>query len=84
MTLLEISCEEVWGALSDYIDDELTAGLRARLDAHFRKCQHCTAIYDGTRNIIQLVGDYQTFNIPSGFSERLKARLRRQISPLSS
>ena len=80
MTLLEISCEEVWCALSDYIDDELPAELRARLDAHFRKCKHCTAIYDGTRNIIQLVGDYQAFDIPSGFSERLKARINRSTT----
>jgi hypothetical protein len=75
VTLIEISCEEVWRELSNYIDNDIPAELRARMDAHFRKCDHCTAIYDGSMNVIQLVGDFQAFDIPSGFSERLKARI---------
>ena len=75
MTIFEISCEEVWQELSNYIENDISAELRARIDAHFRTCDHCTAIYDGTRNIIQLVGDFQAFDIPYGFGERLKARL---------
>lgn len=77
MTLIEISCEEVWMELSNYIEGDVTPELRARMEAHFRKCDHCTAIYDGTRNIIQLVGDFQAFDIPKGFSERLQARLKK-------
>ena len=75
MTLIEISCEEVWRELSNYIDNDISVELRARMDAHFRKCNHCTAIYDGSMNVIQLVGDFQAFPIPSGFSQRLKASI---------
>lgn len=76
MTLIEISCEEVWRELSNYIENDISTELRARMEAHFRKCKHCTAIYDGTKNVIQLVGDFQAFDIPAGFSERLKHRLK--------
>ena len=75
MTLIEISCEEVWQELSNYIENDVSPELRARMEAHFRKCQHCTAIFDGMQNVIQLVGDFQAFDIPKGFSERLKSRL---------
>lgn len=76
MTLIEISCEEVWMELSNYIEGDVSPELRARMEAHFRKCDHCTAIYDGTKNIIQLVGDFKAFDVPQGFSERLQARLK--------
>jgi hypothetical protein len=79
VTIIEISCEEVWQELSNYIDNDLPEELRTRMDAHFRKCKHCTAIYDGTRNVIQLVGDFQAFDIPRGFSQRLKARIYSTI-----
>lgn len=73
--LIDISCEEVWQELSNYIEDDISAELRARMDAHFRNCAHCTAIFDGTLNVIQLVGDFKAFDIPAGFSKRLKDRL---------
>lgn len=72
---IEISCEEVWKEISDYIDDELEPGLRERMRRHFQQCDHCTAILDGTRNVVQLVGDDRAFSLPAGFSERLRRRL---------
>jgi hypothetical protein len=41
------------------------------MQAHFETCQHCSAVLDGTRNIVQLVGDRRIFGIPEGFSDRL-------------
>ena len=75
MTIIEISCEEVWQELSNYIEGDVSPELRQRMEAHFRKCQHCTAIYDGTRNVVQLVGDFQAFTVPKGFAERLRKRI---------
>ena len=72
---IEISCEEVWKEISNYIDGELEPSLRERMRLHFRQCNHCTAILDGTRNVIQLVGDDRAFSLPAGFSERLRRRL---------
>lgn len=79
MTIIEISCEEVWQELSNYIEDDVPPELRQRMEHHFRKCQHCTAIYDGTRNVIQLVGDFQAFNVPLGFSDRLRKRIENPV-----
>jgi hypothetical protein len=49
------------------------------MEEHFKGCEHCTAVLDGTKNVVRLVGDGRTFNLPAGFSERLKDRLQKKI-----
>jgi hypothetical protein len=78
VTTIEINCREVWRELSNYIDNVVDPELRQRMEAHFKDCEHCSAILDGTRNMIQLVGDGRVFDLPQGFSERLKKRLTRE------
>lgn len=68
-------CEEVRRELSNYVEGELNATLHSRMDEHFRQCKHCRAVLDGTQNIMRLVGDDRAFDLPSGFSERLRQRL---------
>ena len=75
MTVIEISCVHVWREISNYIDGDLDPGLRKRMEAHFKTCAHCSAILDGTKNVIGLVADGKAFDLPKGFSERLKQRL---------
>lgn len=70
-----VSCEHVWREISNYLDDEVDPGLRAAMEAHFKECKHCTAILDGTRNVIQLYGDERMFEVPFGYSQRLHRRL---------
>ncbi|MGE5323595.1 MAG: anti-sigma factor family protein [Actinomycetota bacterium] len=79
MATIEISCLHVWREISNYIDGEIDPELRRRMEAHFKGCEHCSAILDGTRNVVRLVGDGQAFDLPSGFSERLKKRLETEI-----
>jgi anti-sigma factor (TIGR02949 family) len=77
MDTIEISCAEVWREISNYLDEETSVELRERMEAHFRACAHCTAVFDGMRNVVQLVGDGRIFQMPQGFSERLYERIRR-------
>ena len=75
MPIIEISCVEVWRELSNYIEGDVDPELRRRMEEHFRGCEHCTAILDGTQNVVRLVGDGRTFDLPRGFSERLRKRI---------
>lgn len=75
---MEISCLDVIRELSRYIDLDVDPGLRAQIEDHLPNCKHCTAIYDGTRNIIMLVGDDRSFELPPGFSQRLRGRLAQK------
>ena len=79
MITVDISCVEVWRELSNYIDEAVESALRQRMDEHFKACKHCVAVLDGTRNVIHLVADGRVFDMPVGFSERLKASLARKL-----
>jgi anti-sigma factor RsiW len=76
MPTIEISCVEVWREISNYLDNEISAELRERMEAHFKGCAHCTAVLDGTRNVVKLVGDGKAFQIPDGFSKRLYRKVQ--------
>jgi len=78
LAVVEISCVEIWRELSNYIDGTLSPEMRLRMERHFKNCEHCTAILEGTRNVVRLVGDGRAFELPSGFSERLKRRLEER------
>ena len=71
MKVIEISCLEVWREISNYVDGDVDAELRARMEAHFKVCAHCKAVVDGTRNVVKLVADGVEYELPDGFSQRL-------------
>jgi hypothetical protein len=75
MAAIEISCIEVWREISNYIDNEVDADLRGRMAEHFKQCHHCSAILDGSRNVVKLVADGEVFDVPAGFSSRLYSKL---------
>ena len=78
--VVEISCEEVWREISNYLEDETSAELRARMEEHFKGCKHCTAVLDGTRNVVRLVGAAGAFELPAGLSDRLYQKLNRKLA----
>jgi anti-sigma factor (TIGR02949 family) len=77
---MEISCREVIRQLSNYIDSEAEPGMVQQIREHLSQCSHCTAIYDGARNVIRLVGDGRSIELPSGFSQRLREKLLPQLA----
>ena len=76
---MEISCLEVIRELSNYIDGEITPELKAQIEAHLPHCKHCTAVYDGERNVVRLVADERSFDLPTGFSQRLRDRVDKDM-----
>ena len=75
-----VNCEHVWREISNYLENEVDSATRAAMEAHFKECKHCTAVLDGTRNVVQLYGDDRLFELPAGFSQRLQSRLAQQSS----
>jgi acyl CoA:acetate/3-ketoacid CoA transferase beta subunit len=66
---------EVFRQISNYVEGDIDPVVRARMEAHFKVCDHCTAVLDGTRNVVRIVGDGAVFEVPSGFSQRLYSKL---------
>jgi Putative zinc-finger len=73
---VEISCVEVWREISNYLEKEISAEMRERMEMHFKVCSHCTAVLDGTRNVVGLVGDGRLFQMPEGFNKRLYKKIQ--------
>ena len=77
--VIEIACDEVRKELVEYMEGDLKADLRQRIDQHLDHCPHCTAIYDGVRNVVELVGAQGSIELPKGRSQRLHKRFLTQI-----
>jgi anti-sigma factor RsiW len=77
-----IECKHVWDHISGYLDGTLDAEVLADVQNHLEHCEICSAILDSTRNILILTADDRVFELPVGFSERLHARLDRELEDL--
>lgn len=70
-----VNCERVWHEISNYLEGDVDAALRAAMDAHFHTCQRCASVLAGTQSVIRLYGDERMIEVPSGFGRRLERRL---------
>ncbi len=77
--VIEISCLEVWREISSYIDDGVDPELHARMEAHFKVCKHCSAVLDGTQNVVKLVADGAELDLPANFGSRLYQKLDAKL-----
>jgi len=76
---MRIDCNHVWEHISAYIDNDVDAALRADIERHLETCEICSAVLDSTRNVVVLMADDRVFELPAGFSQRLHARLDREL-----
>jgi len=76
---MELNCKHVWAHISEYIDGTVDAKLREEIERHLENCEICSAILDSTRNVLVLMADERTFELPLGYSERLHERLEREL-----
>jgi anti-sigma factor RsiW len=74
-----LECKHVWDYISEFLDDSLPPETRELVQKHLETCDICSAILDSTRNILILTADDRIFELPAGYSQRLHARLSREI-----
>jgi len=78
--ITDIECQQVWQEISNYIEGDLDAELRSRVERHLNECRPCAAVLEGAQNVIRLVGEKRAFQVPVGFSERLYQRVAAEIA----
>jgi len=79
---MEISCREVRRELANYMEDDISEELRTRIERHFVRCDGCSALYDGLRQVIYLVNESDLIELPPGLSQRLFQRLNaKPVNP---
>lgn len=74
-----VNCERVWHEISNYLEGEVDAALHSAMDEHFRTCQRCKSVLEGSRNVVQLYGDERMIEVPAGFGRRLERRLAQNV-----
>jgi len=52
--------------------------------SHFKNCAHCSAILNGTRNVVQLVGDGKAFEISARSSRKFYKKLNDHLTSRKS
>lgn len=70
-----LSCTEVLANLSNYVEGECSAELRAQLEEHIAKCRRCRVVFDSTGKILKILLDVEPFEVPLAVSARLYTRL---------
>lgn len=76
---MAMTCKQLWREVSGYIEDTLSLEMREEIEHHLAYCRSCSAVVDGVRNVVVLVADDRVFELPIGFSERLKKRLEEKL-----
>lgn len=76
---MSISCRKALRELSNYVDGELAAQSRRRVEEHLAQCRNCHTIYRSTQNFVRLLRDDRIFALPLGFSLRLQQRVAKML-----
>ncbi len=77
--MIKLNCEDVRREISNYIDSDISPTTRKLLEAHLEQCRYCAVLLDSVHNVLVLVADERCFELPIGFSDRLKARLVQEF-----
>jgi predicted anti-sigma-YlaC factor YlaD len=65
--------------ISAYLDADISDALLARLEAHFRDCEHCLAMYRTMKKTLVLSREYYRMQyrpVPRAVSEQVLVTLR--------
>ena len=64
-TVEQLSCQELVELVTDYLEDALSPGERARFEDHIGRCGKCTVYLEQMRLTIRMVGELTPETISS-------------------
>ncbi|MDE3166678.1 MAG: zf-HC2 domain-containing protein, partial [Acidobacteriota bacterium] len=59
-----LTCKDFLHELSEYLDENVDAELRAKLERHISECPNCWVIADTTRKTIKIYKGMDPYPIP--------------------
>ena len=75
-----LTCKDFLKELSEYLDENLDAEIRAKLEEHIAECPNCWVIADTTRKTIQIYKGMDPQPIPADVESRLMKALERKMA----
>jgi predicted anti-sigma-YlaC factor YlaD len=82
--MITLSCEEVRREISNYLDDDMSPRMRRLLETHLEQCRKCAVLLDSTHNVLVLLADEHRFELPAGFSLRVRQMLAKEFEKAKS
>jgi anti-sigma factor RsiW len=75
-----LTCKDFLRELSDYLDENLEAEIRSKIEAHIAECPNCWVIADTTRKTIKIYQGMEPHPLPADVESRLMDALERKMA----
>jgi hypothetical protein len=74
-----INCADFMAELGNYLEDDVAAELRARLEAHLAHCQTCHVVVDSARKTLRVITDSGSFDLPEAAAAPIAETIMRRL-----
>ena len=75
-----LTCKQFLQELSDYLDENVDAEIRAKLEQHITECPNCWVVCDTTKKTIRIYKGMETHPISPEIESRLLAALEKKMA----
>ena len=75
-----LTCKEFLQELSDYLDENVDAEIRAKLERHITECPNCWVVCDTTKRTIRIYKGMEPQPIPPEIESRLMSALEKKMA----
>ena len=75
-----LTCKEFLEELSDYLDENVDAQVKARLEQHIALCPNCWVVCDTTKRTIKIYKGMEPYRMPADVESRLLSALEKKIA----
>jgi len=75
-----LTCKDFLSELSDYLDENVDAEIRSKLEKHITECPNCWVIADTTKKTIRIYKGMEPYCIPVDVEQRLMAALEKKMA----
>ena len=75
----EMVCQELVEVVTDYLEDAMAPGERARFEAHLPECPFCTRYVDQMRTVSRELREVETEKLPADRRAALLEEFRRAL-----
>jgi anti-sigma factor (TIGR02949 family) len=75
-----LTCKDFLNELSDFLDENVDAEVRSRLEQHIAECPNCWVIADTTKRTIRIYKGMEPHPIPPDVESRLMRALEKKMA----
>ena len=75
-----LTCKEFLAELSDYLDENVDAAVKAKLEQHIALCPNCWVVCDTTKRTIKIYKGMEAYDMPADVESRLLLALEKKMA----